>query len=90
MFRASAEAMTNGTVLGYVTNALKSLYKTFIVHYENDYYVVASNWELGQNAVYRKLPKSFSTSIKFDSEKDMFNWWRSYQRVLKSDVHIYI
>lgn len=90
MQSATVPAMQEGTVLGYIINANKYNYKTILVEYDGRYYTAPHNWTKGDTSVYRRIGK-YSTSKKFSSALDCDNWWRAYQKIVKSAVtQIYI
>lgn len=78
-------------VLGYVLNVVKNQNKTYLVSWNDDYYIIADNWQISSLKVYRKLPKHFVQEIRFDDEYKLNRWWKSYQIIKdKGDRHIYI
>jgi hypothetical protein len=89
MKRASLSHIKNGESLGYVINCVKGSYKTVLIKYLSDYYILETSWEKGTLSVYRKVGK-WSQSIKFDSESDCDEWWGAFQPAIKTVTHIYI
>lgn len=90
MMKAPIEALERGEVLGYVIKVVKDSYKAFIIHWNDDYYIIEGNWEKGVKDLYRRSTKGGSYQKKFKDEKLKDKWWNAYQKVLKHDRHIYI
>ena len=90
MRQAPLDALRYGKPLGFVIGIIKNSYKAILIEYEGDHYWIPANYIKGGIAVYRKIGK-WSSSIKFESEYDCDEWWRTYEVVREKAVdHIYI
>jgi len=90
MREASIAALRSGTSLGYLINAKKGVYKTILIRYDSNFFVIPCSYTKGEASVYLKVGrwsqrKSFGTSISCD------DWWDAYQDRIKEAVNqIYI
>ena len=87
---ASTVALKFGTALGYLINVQKGIYKTILIRYDSNFFVIPNGYTKGEASVYLKVGrwsqrKSFGTSISCD------DWWDAYQDRIKEAVNqIYI
>jgi len=87
---APDNVIKNGTVLGYLINAVKNTHKSILIEHENEYYRFSAAWIKGERSVYRNFAR-WSQTKNFDDAKSCDSWWDSYQIVLsKAITQIYI
>ena len=90
MREVTLNALRCGVSLGYMINIRKDSYKTILINFENEYYVIPANYSRGETAVYRKIGK-LSSQIKFNDAGACSEWWNAYMERLKEATNqIYI
>ncbi len=87
---ATASAVKDGDVLGYMVNVVKDDYKSVLIKYMDQYYTCTLLWRKQTLSVSRPVGK-WTRSMRFDSEAELNEFWTDYQQ-LKRDVfrQIYI
>lgn len=90
MRKPTITTMEKGNVLGYMINAKKDSYKSILIEYMSQYFVVSGGWEKEETEIYRSIGRG-TRSIKFETPELCENWWCVYERVLKSaKIQIYV
>lgn len=90
MRNARIEVLKGGTALGYMINVKKFCYKTLLIKYDDEFFIIPASYEKGNQEVYRRVGKR-SESIRFDTPEECNQWWGFYQaRVREAIDQIYI
>ena len=88
---ANIKHLEHGIILGYVLNCFKDKYKAFLIEFEGEYYICATNWKKGTSSFYRRTYGKWSIDWKFSSPEVCDKNWIIYQQALsKATEHIYI
>lgn len=83
-------AMLEGETFGYMIKVKKDSYKSILVKYSDEYFVIDSSWRKGESSVYRRVGK-WSRKRDFDTLEKCDEWWSAYQRIIKeAKTQIYI
>ncbi len=97
MREAHTTVLKFGTALGYLINVRKDSYKTILIRWDGQFFIVAGNWTKGaakhgegSMSIYRKIGK-WTQSKKFHSKAGCNSWWEFYQARMKEAVNqIYV
>ena len=89
MREARTEVLKGGTALGYMINARKFHYKTILIKYNDEFFIIPANYERGNLSVYRRVGRGCE-SIYFDTPEECNRWRGFYQaRVREAIDQIY-
>jgi len=90
MREATMVSLKSGTAIGYLINVRKELHKAILIKYDNEFFIIPTNYVKGKASVYRKMGK-WSQSRKFETPEACNSWWSFYQARMREAINqIYV